>query len=117
MCATGDLTCEARFWSTGSTSASDMTYSCFACEKSATTCANTVVTDSTANDKQCSKYVSTVTGTFKQNTAADTTAATLKITQFKYEPNSKTALGRFYYKPSTTMSLYTGSTIEYTFGG
>lgn len=80
MCATGDVTCEARFWSTGSSSANDMTYSCFACDKSATTCANTVVTDSGTNDKQCSKYVSTVTGTFKQNTAADTTAATLKIT-------------------------------------
>ena len=87
-----------------------MTYGCFACEKLSTVanCVKTIVVDGTSSDVQVSKYVSSVTGSFTQNTA-NTTATTLKITNFKYEPNSKTAIGRFYFKPSTTETIYATS--------
>lgn len=51
----------------------------------------------------------------------DGTASTdvLKVKDVAYHPNSKTAVGRFVFKPQTTMPLYSGatsSTIEYVFG-
>jgi hypothetical protein len=49
----------------------------------------------------------------------DGTASTdvLKVKDVMHQPNTKTAYGRFYYKPSTTMKLYAAeSKIAYTFG-
>lgn len=51
MCAAGDVTCEARYWSTGSGNVTAMTYSCFACETGVTsTCVNTVDTSGGSSD-------------------------------------------------------------------
>jgi hypothetical protein len=53
----------------------------------------------------------------KQDGATSTDV--LKVKDVAYHPNSKTAVGRFVFKPQTTMSLYAGassSTIAYTFG-
>lgn len=74
MCAAGDVTCEARYWTTGSSNVTAMTYSCFACMKltTVTNCVKGPDTNGGATDVQVSKYVSTVTGTFTQNTANTT---------------------------------------------
>lgn len=58
MCPTGDVTCEARVWSTTTTVlTADMDMSCFACEKmSSVSCATG--DDETAGNKQVAKYAS-----------------------------------------------------------
>jgi len=53
---------------------------------------------------------------FKQNGAAAATPDVLKVKDVSYQPHTKAAIGRFFYKPSTSMTLYASSTIAYTFG-
>jgi hypothetical protein len=51
MCAAGDITCDARVWSTSTAViTTDMTLSCFACQKSATTCTINDVLAGTGTD-------------------------------------------------------------------
>jgi hypothetical protein len=118
ICPAGDVSCKIREWSTGSTSVTDMTASCYACDSANAACtgANSIQVDNAANDRGVAKYVAGVTFTFKQNGAAATTPDVLKVRDVKYQPHTKAAIGRFYYKPSTSMPLYATSTIMYTFG-
>jgi hypothetical protein len=52
MCAAGDVTCDARVWSTSTTPlTTDMTMSCFACQKDATTCTVNDLPSGTGTDK------------------------------------------------------------------
>lgn len=51
MCAAGDVTCDARVWSTPVHSlTTDMTMSCYACQKSATSCTVNDVLAGTGTD-------------------------------------------------------------------
>lgn len=109
----------------------DLTATCFACD------ANTAVasenTGSHGASNECTKeesaidandgtgqgvakYVSSVTTTYKQNGAADTSL--LSVQDVAYLPNSKNALGRLSYSPKGGYTFYAGeSTLKYTFGG
>jgi hypothetical protein len=52
MCAAGDVTCDARVWSTNTaTDTADMTMSCFACQSLSTTCTKVDSLDGTGTDK------------------------------------------------------------------
>jgi hypothetical protein len=58
MCPTGDVTCEAREWSTTTTVlTADMDLSCFACEKMSSVSCATIDIEG-AGDKQVAKYAS-----------------------------------------------------------
>jgi hypothetical protein len=93
-----------------------MTATCFACDSDYTACTKEQSALALASTgKGVFKYKSDKTFTMKQDGTASTDV--LKVKDVLYQPNSKTAVGRFYYKPHTTMSLYaTYSTIAYTFG-
>jgi len=118
ICAAGDVSCKVREWSQGSTAVTAMTATCYACDNGGAACTKTksTTTDNTANDLGVAKNVAGVTFTFTQNGAAATTPDVLKVRDVKYQPHTKAAIGRFYYKPSTAMPLYATSTIAYTFG-
>jgi hypothetical protein len=60
MCAAGDVTCDARVWSTSTTVlTSDMTMSCFACHKmSSVACTVNDVAGGSGTDKQVATYAS-----------------------------------------------------------
>jgi hypothetical protein len=110
VCAAGDLSCTARAWNTGSTKVAEMDVVCFGCQKSKSTCAKGTAAEQTA------QYNDAATYKLKQQATADTTKVKL-VSNVQYEPHSKTAVGRFYFKPSTTASLYAGfSVFEFTFG-
>lgn len=111
-CVAGDVVCKAREWSSSSTDVAEMTdATCFACDAAGSDCTKA---DSQAAVKGVVKHKSDVIFTFKQGGAKDTAVMTVK--DVAYQPNSKTAVGRMYFKPSTSMSLYATSTIAYTFG-
>jgi hypothetical protein len=91
-----------------------MKATCFACDSgSAGTCA---AADSAVDKtKGVVGYVAGVTFDFKQS--GDAATNVLKVKDVVYQPNSKGAVGRFFFAPSTTAKLYkTHSTIKYTFG-
>jgi hypothetical protein len=115
-CAKGDLSCKAREWSSSASDIAEMTATCFACDSASASCTKEQSALAVASSgKGVIRYKSDVTFTFKQDGTASTDV--LKVKDVMYQPNSKTAVGRFYYKPSTTMSLYAAySTIAYTFG-
>jgi hypothetical protein len=121
VCAAGDVSCKALEWTSGTTAATEITATCWACDSGTQACTAANSRAATA-DQGVVESVATVTFTFKQD--ANSTKATdfLKVKDVMYEPNSKNAVGRFYFKPSTTMPLYKytgsnkGSKISYTFG-
>jgi len=111
-CVAGDVVCKAREWTSSSTVVAEMTdATCFACDAAGSDCTKT---ESQAAAKGVVKHKSDVIFTFKQQGTKST--AVLAVKDVAYQPNSKSAVGRFYFKPSTTMSLYATSTIAYTFG-
>ena len=113
ICAAGDVSCKIRDWSTTSaTDTADMTASCYALDS--TGAAGTKASDMAAMG--VAKYAAGVTFTFKQNGAKANPVDVLKVRDVKYEPHTKAAIGRFFYKPSTSMPLYATSTVMYTFG-
>jgi hypothetical protein len=118
VCAKGDLSCKVNEWSSGTT-VTEMTATCFACDSSigdngACTKENSAKTVANSGIGVV-RYAQAVTFKMKQDGTASTDV--LKIKNVLYVPNSKTAIGRFYFQPSTTMKLYSGSTVDYTFGG
>jgi len=114
ICDKGDLSCKVQEWSSGSGAVTEMTASCYACDSGDDDCAKADSATAGASGKGVVRYLSSVTFTMKQDGTASTDV--LKVKDVNYQPNSKTAIGRFYFKPSTTMSLYATSTIAYTFG-
>lgn len=91
-----------------------MTASCYACQASSADCTHTNSATAGANGKGVASYAQAVTFKFKQDGTAGTDV--LSVKDVTYQPNTKTAIGRFFFKPSTTMPLYATSTIAYTFG-
>jgi hypothetical protein len=93
-----------------------MTATCFACDSGSGSCTKEQSALAVASSgKGVVRYKADVTFTMKQDGTASTDV--LKVKDVNYQPNTKTAIGRFYYKPSTTMSLYAAhSKIAYTFG-
>lgn len=115
ICPAGDVSCVMRGWSSGSGAATELTATCFACDSNSGTCTSAESATAGSGGKGVARFVSGVTFTMKQDGTASTDV--LSVKDVSYTPNSKTAVGRFVYKPSTTMSLYgTYSTIAYTFG-
>lgn len=111
-CAKGSISCVVREWTTGSTSVTDLEASCYACDKGNGACTST---ESAADVKGVAGYVAANKFTFDQNEVKSTDV--LSVRDVTHCPNTKTSVGRFHYKPSTTMPLYSGySTIAYTFG-
>jgi hypothetical protein len=87
-----------------------MEATCFACQSDKATCAKGTAAE------QVAAYNDAATYKLKQQATKDTTKVKL-VTTVMHEPNSKTAVGRFYFKPSTTASLYgSKSVMEFTFG-
>lgn len=113
VCAKGDVVCKARVWSTTATEVDDMDDGqCFACDKANGAC---TIAESKTAAKGVVKAADAVKFTLKQKATKST--AVLSIKDVVFQPNSQTVTqGRMYFKPSTTMSLYATSTIEYTFG-
>jgi len=92
-----------------------MTATCYACESGSNTCTKENSALASTNGKGVARYASGVTFTFKQDGTKSTDV--LKVKDVMHCPNSKGAVGRFAYKPQTTMSLYAAnSKISYTFG-
>lgn len=92
-----------------------MTATCFACDSASSTCTKEESALTTTSGKGVFKYDSSKTFTMKQDGTASTDV--LKVKDLMYQPNSKTAVGRFYYKPFPTVSLYAAySTVAFTFG-
>lgn len=120
ICPAGELSCKAREWTSGSGAATELTASCFACDTSGASCTSAQANTDGSSGKGVVRYVAAVTFKFKQDGTASTDV--LKVKDVAYHPNSKTAVGRFVFKPQTTMSLYASttvaksSTIAYTFG-
>jgi hypothetical protein len=115
ICDKGDLSCKVREWSSGSGAVTEMTATCFACDSASGSCTKEQSALAVGSSgKGVARYVAGVTFTMKQDGVASTDV--LKVKDVAYQPNSKTAVGRFYFKPSTTMSLYATSTVAYTFG-
>jgi len=116
VCDKGDLSCKAREWTSSSATVAEMTATCFACDSASGSCTKENSAKTVASSGEgVARYKSDVTFSFKQDGTG--TADFLKVKDVAYQPNSKTAVGRFYYKPSTTATLYaTYSTIAYTFG-
>lgn len=116
ICAAGDLSCKAREWSTGSSTVTEMTAGCWACDSASSTCTSAESAAAlSGSGKGVARYTNTKDFTMKQDGTASTDV--LKVKDLMYQPNSKNAVGRFYYKPFPTVSLYaTYSTIAYTFG-
>lgn len=116
VCAAGDLSCKAREWSSGATAATELTATCFACDSAYNACTKEQSALAVASTgKGVARYNSGATFTMKQDGTASTDV--LKVKDFAYQPNTKTAVGRMYFKPSTTMALYGGySLINYVFG-
>jgi hypothetical protein len=119
VCAKGDLSCKVNEWSSGAGVVTEMTATCFACDSSigdGGACSKENSAKTVANSGiGVVKYQQAVTFKMKQDGTASTDV--LKIKDVLYVPNSKTAIGRFHFKPSTTAKLYAGSSIDYTFGG
>jgi len=116
VCDKGDLSCKVREWSHSGATVADMTATCFACDSASGSCTKEQSALTVANTGLgVARYNADVTFVFKQ--AGTNTVTALSIKDVAYQPNSKTAVGRFYYKPSTTFPLYGGfSDISYTFG-
>jgi len=116
ICAAGDLKCTAREWTSGSADIAEMTATCFACDSAGSACTKEESALAVGSSgKGVARYVADNTFTLKQDGAQSTDV--LKVKDVIYQPNSKNAIGRFYYKPSTTMKLYAAeSKIAYTFG-
>lgn len=106
MCEKGDLVCTARVWSTSATDTAMEDIYCYACDKAGSDCDKAA---SAAATKGVAGSIADAKFKLEQNDAKDTAVLTVK--DVRYQPNSKTAVGRFYYKPSTTRSLYAASTI------
>lgn len=85
---------------------------CWACDKAGNDC------DAAASATSAKGVLGSTADakfTFKQDGAKST--AVLAVKDVVHQPNSKTAFGRFYFKPSTSMSLYATSDIQLSFGG
>jgi hypothetical protein len=125
-CAAGDVVLTIRDWTdtqgativTANATANISAATCYACDSTgnvAATCSLAEAVAATKGVATAASGANAVTFTMKQNGAKDTAVLTVK--DLAYQPNTKGAIGRFYYKPSTAMKLYSGySTIAYTFG-
>jgi hypothetical protein len=113
VCAAGDLTCVAREWSAADSDMDEMSASCWACDNTADNLDSKCVKGTTTD--HVLQYEATATFKFKQKETKST--AVLKVTQVGYQPNSKLAVGRFFYRPSFSHKMYAGhSTIAMKFG-
>lgn len=75
-CAKGSISCVVREWTTGSSSVTDMTASCYVCDKGNGACTST---ESAADPgKGVVRYVSSVTFTFDQNEVKSTDVLSVK---------------------------------------
>jgi hypothetical protein len=83
-----------------------MTVACYSCDSGSNTCTKAESETSGNTGKGVARYVSSVTFKLKQDGTASTDV--LKVKDVNYIPNSKGAIGKFYFKPSTSMSLYAG---------
>lgn len=117
VCDAGDLSCKLRDWTSGATDVEPITGICFACDSNSATCTKDNSKATGANGKGVARYVDSNTFEFKQKGAK--LADVLKVKDFAFQPNSKNAVGRFYFKPQvgSGVSLYAAqSKIDYTFG-
>jgi hypothetical protein len=114
VCPAGDVSCKVREWNAGTT-VTELTATCYACDSNGADCTKDNSDDAgTTGTKGVARWASANTFTFKQDGTASTDV--LGVKDVAYQPNSQNAFGRFYYKPSTSQTLYAGSTIAYTFG-
>jgi hypothetical protein len=72
ICAAGDISCKVREWSSSSSTVTEMTASCYACDNQATACTGAETQTAGSSGKGVAKYVASVTFTMKQDGTTST---------------------------------------------